>query len=137
MSPAQRTRRAPTAAARARTAAKQSKPALFITYKGKKYKVAEKIGVWPLMQFSNAAESGLTLGEQKGLAALYAMLQDVIHEDDWGQFQEDMRASKTGDLNGLMNLANQAVELLTEEAQKTTSKAVSNGKAIAAEVDQA
>jgi hypothetical protein len=128
------TRRAPTAAARAR-AARQSKPAVMITYKGKEYRVADKIGVWPLMQFSNAAESGLTLGEQKGLAALYAMLQDVIHEDDWGRFQDDMRSSKNSDLTGLMGLANQAVELLTEQAQKTTS--TSNGKAITATAEQA
>jgi hypothetical protein len=50
-----------------------------------------------MMQFARAAESGLSLGDSKGLAAAYSMLQDVIHEDDWGRFQENMINEKVDD----------------------------------------
>ncbi len=130
------TRRAPTAAARARTARQSKPPRPVIKFKGSEYKLAEEIGVWPLMQFSAAAESGLTLGEQRGLAALYAMLHDVIHEDDWGRFQQDMITQKTQDLTALMRLANDAVAMLQDELDKKNTSA-SNGKAITATVEQA
>src|SRR5882672_4767628 len=99
-----------------------------ITFMGEKYKVAAKIGVWPMMQFARAAEAGLSLGDPKGLAAAYSMLQDVIHEDDWGRFQENMINTKVSDLEALMKLTQDAVVVIQEAATKNGR---ANGKAAA------
>ena len=129
MSNTPRTRAAPG------TRARQSKPpAPSVTFKGETYKVSSKIGVWPMMQFARAAESGLTLGDARGLAAAYSMLQDVIHEDDWGRFQENMINSKMDDLEALMKLTQDAVGIIQEAATKNGR---ANGKAAAtAEIEE-
>src|SRR5258708_7682125 len=85
--------------------AKQSRPKEYITFQGEKYQVADKVGIWPLMQFARAAETGLSASDSRGLAAAHAFLQDVIHPDDWGRFQEDMINNKLTDLDGLMEAA--------------------------------
>jgi hypothetical protein len=125
-----RTRTARPAAPRAR----QSKPSpLTVTFMGSKYRVADKVGIWPLMQFARAAEAGVSLRDAKGLAALHAMLEDVIHPDDWGQFQDDMIAKKAVDLQAMLDVSGQVVELLTERAKKGRPGA--NGKTVAGEVE--
>lgn len=121
---------------RAPVRARQTKPpAPSITFKGETYKVAGDIGVWPMMQFARASESGLSLGDARGLAAAYSMLQDVIHEDDWGRFQENMITTKEKDLEALMKLTTDAVEVIQEVASKKNGRA--NGKATAtAEIEE-
>lgn len=115
---------------RAAPGTRQGKPAPpSITFLGEKYKVADKIGVWPMMQFARAAESGLSLGDAKGLAAAYSMLQDVIHEDDWGRFQENMINGKIDDLEALMKLTRDAVAVIQDTAPRKNGRA--NGRAAA------
>lgn len=124
MSNTPRTRAAPG------TRARQSKPpAPSIPFKGETYKIADKVGVWPVMQFARAAESGLSLGDAKGLSAAYSMLQDVIHEDDWGRFQENMINTKMDDLEALMKLTQDAVAMIQEMTVRKNGRA--NGKAAA------
>lgn len=121
---------------RAAPRARQARPpAPSITFLGESYKVSDKIGVWPMMQFARAAEAGLSLGDARGLAAAYSMLQDVIHEDDWGRFQENMINGKVDDLEALMKLTTDAVAVIQETATRKNGRA--NGKATAtAEIEE-
>jgi hypothetical protein len=101
-----------------------------MTYLGESYRLDESQGIWPILQFARAAEAGLNMTDPRGLAAIHAFLQDCLHPDDWGRFQEDMVKKKFVDLDGLMTAAREAVEAQMaklEEAQK--SKAV-KGKVI-------
>lgn len=107
--------------------ARQSKPpAPSITFMGESYKVAAKIGVWPLMQFARAAEAGVNMTDHRGLAAFHAQMQDVIHEDDWGRFQEDMIMKKV-DMEELLECARQAVEIV--QAAMVAKAPPANGQA--------
>lgn len=118
-----RTTRAPARTPRAR----QSRPpAPTVTLLGTSYKVAEKIGVWPLMQFARAAEAGVSMADQKGLAAFHAQMQDVIHEDDWGRFQEDMITKKVS-MEDLIDCAREAVEVV--QAHMARKRGRANGAA--------
>ena len=84
------------------------------------------------MQLARAAEAGVSLADQRGLAAAHALLQDVIHADDWGRFQEDMIAGKVDDLDELMKATQQATELMAQRQQ------ASNGhkrKAVKAQIE--
>jgi hypothetical protein len=94
----------------------------FLTFKGEKYKLDSKVGIWPLIQFARSAESGLTIIDQRGLAAVHAFLQDVIDPEDWGRFQEDMIKKKVSDLTELLDTAQQAVSQLLERQNKTAAK---------------
>lgn len=115
---------------RASTArARQSKPAgpKFV-FMGEEYRVADKIGAMPVLQLARAAEAGLTTLDQRGLAAFHAQLQDVIHEEDWPRFQNDMITKKSS-MEDLMNCARQATEIAFQAIAKRQGRSSSNGQA--------
>lgn len=114
--------------------ARQARPEPTVTFMGVKYRIADKVGVWPLMQFARAAEAGLSAQDSRGLSALHAFLQDVIHPDDWGQFQEDMITKKVNDIEPLMEMARQAIELMDKKSANGRGRA--NGKVVTAEVEE-
>lgn len=110
------------------TRARQTRPkGETLTFKGETYRLADKIGVWPLLQLARAAESGVSIRDQRGLAATHAMLEDAIHPDDWGKFQDDMIANKVDDLEDLLATVTQATQVIIERQAK---KANANGKAV-------
>ncbi|MGI5171870.1 hypothetical protein ACQEU3_46765 [Spirillospora sp. CA-253888] len=61
---------------------------------GDRYRVGDKVGLMPMMQFAAAAKAGLDSSDMDGMAAMYQMLQDCIHEEDWPRFERDMVAKK-------------------------------------------
>lgn len=48
-----------------------------VEFMGRRFRVAEKIGVMPLLKFSMYAD--VSINDMRGLAAMYAMLRDCIH----------------------------------------------------------
>lgn len=95
-----------------------------LTYLGNSYQLADKIGVWPMMQLSRAAEQGLSSNDSKGLAALHAMFEDMIHPDDWGRFQEDMIAAKLDDPIALLQTTQEAVTKYMDRLEKQKQRAI-------------
>jgi hypothetical protein len=105
-----------------------AKPAIpdTISYLGAKYKVADKIGVWPQMMLARAAQEGVNLGDIRGLAAVHATLENVIDPKDWARFQADMIAKKADDLQALLDLVTQAATVVSAR-QQNGSRAAVNG----------
>jgi len=67
-----------------------------IPFLGEDFHVAESVGAMPLMRFAKIAKSGTGTGDMDGLAAIYDLLEQCIHPDDWGRFQahaDKVRAS--------------------------------------------
>jgi hypothetical protein len=122
----------------ARTARKKTVPAApTVKFMGASYKVADKLGIWPQMQLARAAQDGINLGDARGLAAVYSTLQNVIHPDDWGRFENDMISKKTDDLLALLQLMQDAVQVVAAHQNGTpaangTEPPEVNGKADAA-----
>lgn len=124
-----------------RAAARKPPPAQ-LTFMGAKYKVADKIGIWPQMQLARAAQDGINLGDSRGLAAVYSTLQNVVHEDDWPRFEKDMISKKADDLLGLIGLITQAAQIVAardgtpaqqqDGSQEPAGTPESNGKTDAA-----
>lgn len=128
-----RTTRTTTGTRTARARALPLKPAT-IRFMGGEYKLAEKIGVWPMMQLARASEAGLSARDSKGLAAIYSYLQQVLHEDDWPQFEEDMITKRADDLESLMKFLSDAVTLVQERLDKQGRRPAAR-KTIAGEVE--
>jgi len=98
-----------------------------VEFNGQEYKISDSVALFTLMRFARAAESGISILDFRALAALHAFLQDCIHEDDWGRFQEDMIATKQSDLDGLLDVATKVIEKLTSRPTVPPS-ASSNGQ---------
>jgi hypothetical protein len=52
------------------------------TFYGETFRIADEIGVMPLMEFAAAASSGLDSAEVEGMAAMYAMLADCLADEE-------------------------------------------------------
>jgi len=79
---------------------------------GRMFRIADRIGLMPLAEFAYHANSGMDTGDIGALAAIYEMLQDCIHPDDWAAFRRYAKEIKA-DTEDLMDTVNQTVELLT------------------------
>lgn len=65
----------------------------FLEFMGSKFRLADRIGVMPLIAFANASKRGLDSDDMEGLAAMYSLIRSVVHRpalyDEHGQRQVD------------------------------------------------
>jgi hypothetical protein len=84
---------------------------------GEEFRLAQDVGIMPLMEW--AASSDVDVSSVDGLRAVYYVLQDVVHEDEWARFRKHARDNKV-ESTELLNFANGALEALagrpTEES---------------------
>lgn len=96
-----------------------------VTFMGKQFRIADKVGLMPLMEFAYHANSGLSTDDMGALVAIYEMLKDCIADDppldeqgekagpsEWDHFVKHAKASKA-DAEDLMPVVQQTIELLT------------------------
>lgn len=107
-----------------------------VTLAGKQFRLADKIGLMPVLKFAHAANSGMDTGDMRAFDAIYEMLQDVIageippcgecpaclaDEDDkcpfadpgdWTAFEQHAVASKA-DADDLLDVVGEAITLIT------------------------
>ena len=50
-----------------------------VEFLGERFRVAESVGLMPLLKFANAADKGIRAEDFEGMAAMYAMIRDCIH----------------------------------------------------------
>ena len=83
----------------------------------REFMLAEHVGIMPLMEW--AASSDSEVNGIEGLRAVYHVLQDTVHEDEWDEFRKFCRENK-GEARDLLDFANSALEALagrpTEES---------------------
>lgn len=48
-------------------------------FMGERFRMAENVGLMPLLRFANASKAGLDSDDFEGMAAMYAMIRGVIH----------------------------------------------------------
>jgi hypothetical protein len=91
-----------------------------VTFLGEEYRVAEKVGLMPLMRFAHAARKGTNTDDMEGLAAIYDMLHDCIHPDDWDRFCTDA-TDKKAEGDDLIPVVSQTIEILTARPTRRPS----------------
>jgi hypothetical protein len=87
---------------------------------GRFYRVGEKIGLMPLMRFAHAARKGAEATDMDGLAAIYDMLHDCVHPDDWNRFCDDA-TELAADGDDLLPVISQTIEILTARPTRRPS----------------
>ena len=97
-----------------------------LAFLGESFRLGESIGLMPLMKFAHAANNGMDSDNMEGLAALYAMIRDTIHAEDWDRF-ERLAIDKHADGDELMAFVGKAIEAIS--ARPTRRRSVSSGGA--------
>jgi hypothetical protein len=97
-----------------------------VEFLGEWFRISEKVGIMPLMKFAAAADAGMDTQDLGAMAAMYAVLQDVIYEGtsgldpgddgydpgDWKKFEAHAIKTKA-DVEDMLPVVQQAVEILT------------------------
>jgi hypothetical protein len=87
---------------------------------GKRFRIANKVGLMPLMEFAYYANSGADTGDMGALVAIYEMLKDCIDSNEWEEFIKHAKRMKA-DADELMPVVQQTIELLTARPTKQDS----------------
>lgn len=73
----------------------------YLEFFDEKFRLADRVGIAPLVKFGNAANRGLDSDDMEGLAAMYSLIRSVIHRppllDDDGKQQVDENGKKLRD----------------------------------------
>jgi hypothetical protein len=64
-----------------------------VEFAGETFRMADSIGVMPLMRFAKVAKAGADSNNMDGLVAMYDLLEQCIEPSEWVRFQE--HADKT------------------------------------------
>jgi|HubBroStandDraft_3_1064219.scaffolds.fasta_scaffold115240_2 hypothetical protein len=73
------------------------------------FSLSEDVGIMPLMEW--AAASDRDVASADGLRAVFYVLEDAVHEDEWAEFRKWARENKV-DAGELLDFANSALEAL-------------------------
>lgn len=84
----------------------------YLTFEGKKFLVAPKMGAMAYMRFAHIADQGVEVEDLETLAAIYDVLEQAIDPADWGSFQAHARSTRA-DIEDLIKLVQQAVAVMS------------------------
>lgn len=89
-----------------------------VTFAGEQFRMAERVGLMPLMRFAKVAKSGVDSSDVVGLSAMYDLLHACIDPDDWPRFEEhaDRTAADDDELMAVI------AEVLKEMSGRPTSR---------------
>lgn len=69
---------------------------LYAPIAGKRFRLADSMGLMPLMQWA-ASQEGVDTGNVAQLVSFYKVLKDLVHPDDWQAFCDHTCEAKCGD----------------------------------------
>lgn len=111
----------------------------YIEFFGEKFRLAERVGLMPMLAFANASKKGLDSEDMEGLAAMYSLIRSVIHRpplyDEAGQRQRDasgktlydesewdrfcsLAEDELAEAEDVMGVVNQAMEIMSARPRK-------------------
>lgn len=83
-----------------------------VSWMGAEFKIADKIGIMPMLRYANLAEEGTDSLDMHGLSAMYLLIQQCLNEDDWVRFQKHATVKRADD-NDLMKFVQDVMERLS------------------------
>lgn len=82
-----------------------------VAFLGEQFKVADKVGALAVMRFAKIAKAGVDASELDGMVAMYDLLGQLIHPDDWSRF-EDFADTQHADGDQLLELVQEVFALI-------------------------
>ena len=84
-----------------------------VTFMGERFRIANKVGLMPLMEFAYFANSGADTGDMGALVSIYEMLRDCLaDEKEFKRFTAHAKKMKA-DAEDMMPVVRETIELLT------------------------
>ena len=83
-----------------------------VSFMGQEFRMAEKIGLMPLLHLAVASKKGVDAGDMAGLVAMYEVLRDCIDQSEWERFETHAVDTKA-DADDLQKVVGDVVEMLS------------------------
>lgn len=83
-----------------------------IEFMGNQYRMAESIGMMPMLKFAHVSSRGVDSNDLEGMAALYSMIRDCIDPDEWARFEQDA-IDKKADGDDLLAVVSKVIETVS------------------------
>lgn len=83
-----------------------------VEFLGEHYRIAEKVGLMPLMRFAMTAKAGANADDMEGLAAMYALIRDCIDPSEWERFENDA-IMKKAEAEELLKVVQDVIQALS------------------------
>lgn len=93
---------------------------------GEQFRAADKIGMMPMLVFSHLSRKGADSSDPAGMDAIYCMIRDCIHEEEWDRFVQHAIDTKA-DGEDLLAVVSKVIELVSARPTKPP-KGSSNGR---------
>jgi hypothetical protein len=99
---------------KARNRNRQRRPdgPVLVQWKGQTYRLADKIGDAPIMDFAEIAEQGIDSNEMRGLAAMKSLLRNCLTTEDFAKFWRHATEIRAGS-DEMMALVKDTYEALS------------------------
>ncbi len=91
-----------------------------VLFAGEPFRIADRIGLMPLMRFAKVAQSGVDADDMAGLAAMYDLLEQCIAPEDWSRFCDSADRSRA-DGEELMAVVAEVMEKLSARPTRRPS----------------
>lgn len=65
-----------------------------VEWLGEEFHVAERVSSLTVMRFAKIAKSNIDVAQMEGLAAMYDLLEQCVHPDDWDRFEAHADAQR-------------------------------------------
>lgn len=94
--------------------------ALTVPFCGEDFRIADKIGLMPMMRFAKVAQAGVDSADLAGLAAMYDLLEQCLADDEWQRFSDHADKSRA-DGDELMAVVGKVFEELGKRPTSRSS----------------
>jgi hypothetical protein len=89
-----------------------------VTFMGQEFRMAEKIGLMPLLHLAVASKKGVDASDMDGLVAMYEVLRDCIEESEWVKFETHAVDTKA-DADDLQKVVADVIEVVSARPTKS------------------
>ncbi|PZG17806.1 hypothetical protein C1I95_14750 [Micromonospora craterilacus] len=83
-----------------------------VDFMGDHYRIAEKVGLMPLMKFAMTAKQGANADDMEGLSAMYSLIKDCIDPAEWERFEQDA-IDKKAEADDLLKVVQDTIQILS------------------------
>lgn len=103
---------------------------------GDRFRVAERVGLMPLMRFAHLADAGVDSEDMSALAAMYDLLEQCFLAEDWARFQRAATKARA-DGEALMGVVKEAIQVISERPTSPPSDSLDGQTTTAPKFDSA
>lgn len=91
-----------------------------VDFFGADFRVAERVGLMPMMRFAVLAKTGVDANEMEALAAMHDLLKNCLADDEWDRFERHATDHRA-DGDDLMEVVGKVMAALADRPTKRSS----------------